>query len=173
MMSMFDAPGFLLKWVALCLLCAPLLLVSYAVAGLFRLWCGTRSYWRDGAWVVVLDERSWFVRRLYSRWGGTALGLAMIAREVGSAALREKIVRHELVHVEQFQGGAVAAWLVAPLWWLGWFGGSWGLLALFLALPFLFYAGSGLAAWLRGESFYAGNSMEESARAQTDNKGDR
>lgn len=130
-----------------------------------------------GGPVLVCELRpdSWPARTWYRPWGATTLGHA-IFYNVGQVEPKDwnSIQQHEHVHVEQFEGIALASFFfglttaitLATLghgvaafvlgtteWWVGYL--LWG-------------ACNWAVAGLRGESVYRGSSHEEGAFAQGD-----
>ena len=91
---------------------------------------------------------------------GITLGHVMII--VGEYADDEGLLRHEMVHVEQFEGTAFTGALLAVL---GWFLGLRWSAAVFFFLPWIHYYANSVVAWLCGRPAYRGNVLEESARA--------
>jgi hypothetical protein len=161
---MSPSPG-LARRALLALVCLPTNLLTWVALAFLRAFAGRSWSWQNGCLVVVLDPATWFSRRLYVGWGGTALGPAAVMLS-GSLdpTFHSTILRHELVHVEQSQAAAIAGLLVAgglvasgACWWAG--------LAAWAVAPWVAYAGAMGAAALRGEPAYLGNHLEEAARA--------
>jgi len=128
---------------------------------------GHRFHWdKRGAFVFELRADSWFYNRFYKGWGGTTFGAVVMGRPGVSVS----VLFHEFVHVEQVQAASLLGLVLgAAALALGFsFLSLWYALAIWLLLPSLQYVAAGTVAVLRGESFYRGNSFEESAYAQQD-----
>lgn len=146
----------------------PLYFGTLAALVIHALW-GSTKWWEGGALFVRLRSDSWPARTWWKGWGGATLGYGVMV----SADANEKIVEHELVHVEQYQaltlGGLWLGLLVfaithSPM----------GLVALFACWSLTVwccYFAATLVALLRSEpNAYRGNTFEEAAYAETEVK---
>lgn len=148
-----------MKRVLLFLVALPALLCLGVVGlGAWALW-GRKLRVERGVLVFELKRMSWFYQTYYRGWGGTTLGYVIMTRPDPA----EDLLDHELVHVEQVEAAGVWGLLVGGL--LALLGHHWLGLTLWAIAPSLQYLGAGIAALLRGESFYRGNHLEEAAYA--------
>lgn len=142
-------------------LCWPLYLGCLVILCVHAMW-GDKLWWRDGILFTRLRPDSWPMRSWYQNWGGTNLGYAIMLAPGGD---NEGTIHHELVHTEQQEGAALAGLMLGivnalivhtvwgvPVFFLCWITTGW-----------LAYLGAMWAAWLRGESMYRGNHLEEGA----------
>jgi hypothetical protein len=138
----------------------PTFLYSIPLFVAWFLW-GHRMRWHRGAFMFELKPGSWPEMTWYREWGGTTLGHVIMLHPDPN----ERLITHELKHVEQFDSQGWA-WLVAGGVLVGLAGlpVAWGL-ALWAAAPGLIYGAAGLVAVFRGEPFYRGNHHEEAAYA--------
>ena len=136
----------------------PVDLGAWLLVVIIRALWGESLRWEHGCLIVRLAPTSWPMRSWYRPWGGTTFGHAMMI-----APRADAVIPHELVHVEQVEAHALAGLVVGIVFAaLGWWPVG---LAIWWALPLLAYASGGVVAVLRGQSFYADNLFERSARA--------
>ena len=135
------------------LVCLPVDLLACVLLLLLRLIYGGEFKVDKGVLILLSKKRFPF-------FAGITLGHAMIIE--GEYADDEGLLRHELVHVEQFEGTAFTGALLAVL--CGFLGLRWSILA-FLYLPWIHYYANSAVAWLCGRPVYRGNVLEKSARA--------
>ena len=146
---------------------APTLVMALIPLPVWLLW-GRRLRWVDGtahregscgAFVFELKPDGWFYRTFYQGWGGTTFGHVIMT----APDPRPELLRHEFVHVEQFDANAL--WGLALGVLLTVLGHPLVGLAGWAAAPAAQYSAAGIVAVLRGESFYGGNVNEEAAYA--------
>lgn len=132
-------------------------LLLFSLAG--ALW-GIAPFWSDGSLIVTLRGGSWPVRTWYKPWGGTTLGHIILLNGARPQERMARVLRHERVHVEQFESNAVLAFIFALsiLWWSRPLA-----LLVWITLPWAIYGAGMLCAVLRGEKIYRGNHLEEAA----------
>lgn len=147
--------------------CIPGDIVGYLLISLLWLFFGEGIKKYSGFW-VQLKPTSWFVRNLYTKWRGTALchgGILFVSKEQEMVVLK-----HELVHVEQFE---VLQFFCFFLWLFNLFislitqsNYPWIYSLVFWALSWPFVnLSSSIVALLRNEPVYRGSSLEEAAYA--------
>jgi len=137
---------------------------------MYALW-GTKRHWTSGCLCIEFKKDSWPMRTWYRKWGGTTLGHTIIyatGRSGKPGIVDTKIERHEFVHVHQFEAMQLLSfiftiWNVSTGFELV---SDWPLLLTYFAGAPIAYLASMIQAWLRGESPYKDNIMEESAYAQ-------
>lgn len=125
------------------------------------LW-GDKPHWKDGVLTTNFRADSWIMKNWFKNWAGSTLGHSVFMAPTNSSDA-SVTWKHELVHVEQFQvRGMIGTFILLAVVWWNW----WLALILWALLPTMSYLAAGLVALLRGESFYRGNTDEESAYAQ-------
>ena len=124
---------------------------------------GARLQWDRGVLFLHCRPDSWFSK---SQWAGQCWGHGIIL----SSQATEQTIRHELIHTEQIEAGAVSGLFVA-LCMLPVFaalvpiGSAFALATLiWAALPYVAYGSGAIVALLRGKDGYRGNHAEEAAR---------
>lgn len=168
------------------------LTVAWPAILLIRLFWGKELRWEtppEGAGGPVLTcelragswpAETWYVHHVVDgvkrTWGGTTLGHAIFyGVDIRRAGEWVHIQKHEHVHVEQYEGHCVAAFVVSLIVWivlaaLGHFTAAfvtW--ICLWWSCSYLVSFGANwLTAFLRGENFYRGSSHEESAYSQAE-----
>lgn len=148
--------------VFLYLITLPSNLVGWLLVTILGLAWGNGLRWKDWVLTTTLKPGSWPMTTWFKNWGGSTTGHAVFLAPMNE--YEEKLVwSHELVHVEQIQGRALAGVIVA-LCVVGW--SWWMALILWALMPPIVYLCSGLVALMRGEHFYQGNHEEESANSQ-------
>ncbi len=153
-----------MKRLLLFALCLPADIVAWSIVLFCRLFWGSNLRWRaPGALTMNFLPDSWPMRTWYKSWGGTTFGHGMILYPDPI----EKTLKHEFVHVKQFEGSCLVAALTALLLLIT--GAGWLTIAPVLTLHwFARVLTANAAAWLRGESFYRGSIEEEAAYALQD-----
>lgn len=144
------------------LITLPINIVGWLTVLVCRLAWGQDLKWKDNVLTMTFKSDSWMMKNWYKNWGGSTIGHAVImapADEFGT----KHVWNHELVHVEQMQAGGLLGFIlalcVAPFcWWLA--------IIIWAVTPSLSYLCGSLVSLIRGETFYKGNTNEESARAQ-------
>lgn len=136
---------------------------------LIRAILGKESTWVEGWW-VILREDSFFVKKLYRNYGGTTFGHGGILRGSVNSVATANTLKHELVHVEQFEATMLTGFVITialtvtllamgitPVWWIS--------VALWVLSWPIAYSCAALQAVVRGEPGYKGSTLEESAYA--------
>lgn len=145
-------------------------LISFTLTLLIRLMWGRTLFWADGLW-TELREYSWPRRTWYKGFGGTTFCHGGFV----SYDMRDRVIPHELHHVEQIEARMLAGFVLGltsaaiTLW----FGASNLHAILALEVPWfgswiVNYLASLAQAYLRGEDPYRGSHLEEAAYALTD-----
>lgn len=142
------------------ILCWPLFLGTLVALVVRALW-GASMRWDNAVLVTVLSEKSWPMRSWYKSWGGTCFGYGIMLAPNQAPS----VLAHELHHVEQNEAASIGGLILGLIVLL--LTRSWeGLGAVFLCWitsPWFAYIGATITAWLRGESPYRGNHLEEGA----------
>jgi hypothetical protein len=152
------------------IVCVPADLIGWLFVCLISLLWGYGLRVRHGVLYTELRGKSWPMRTWYRNWGATTFGHAMI---FGTSWPGTVVVwNHELVHVEQFEGACIhglvvtSAVFASTILGVRW---TWYVLGgIALLNGALNYFSAGLAALLRGESYYRGNVLEEAAYDATE-----
>jgi hypothetical protein len=140
-------------------------LMWLAIVIVRALW-GRSMRWSHGVVVVHLAHDSWPLNQTkkfggwYAKWGGTAIGHAVMINGAMSGDQIATVMSHELIHVEQFESHGLATIALvlafAPF--------TWPLaLVVWLVFPWVLYGAGMLTALLRGEDPYRGSHLEEAA----------
>ncbi len=131
------------------------LLVGFPAGLIARAAWGTSSAFHDGAWWVTVKRASW-LGRTFVAWGAVTMGHVVVVFDDQTGETN----RHELTHVRQEEGNALAGavLLLVLVWWV-----PLQAVLVWVTMPWLVYLASGLHGLLTGRGFYAGNDLEIAA----------
>lgn len=130
---------------------------------------GTKLHWQNGLWCEL--KRGSVVSRIW-KCSGVTLGHGGIYNYgcSGGDGVDTKTERHELIHVEQYEVSMLVSFVAGNfIFWSDVSLASLTIGSMFWTLGWgIVYGASMLQAWLRGENYYRGNIMEESAYSQAE-----
>lgn len=145
-------------------------IVAVIMVLVIRVLWGARLNVEHGCITVTLASTSWPMRTWYRGWGGTTFCHAMMFAPM-TPELRERVMAHELVHVEQIEARMVVGFLFGAMVMatghvvVGLL--AWGMSSI------LNYWAASLVAVLRGRGPYTGNLYERAAYDRVEKSGTR
>jgi len=149
-----------IKRVVLRTVCFPQDLIGLIALSVVCLVGGFRLFCIHGVFSVELDVRTWLGRK-YAGWGGTTFSPHCVM--FGNGQVRDDVIKHELVHCEQYEAAAVASAALAAGVWLVTGHALYAASQCVLA-PWVIMGAAYATAWLRNEeSVYRGAHIEEAA----------
>jgi hypothetical protein len=145
-------------------------LIGYLIALLMYVIFGGKLIWENGLWCAVLDASLW-CRKIAKGFAGGAVGHGGWFRMslIGGDGIDTELETHEHLHVEQYEVVMLLVFIVLIGWTiravhLGTLAATWSILLGYWAIGgFLGTVAAWAVAWMRGESMYRGNMMEEGA----------
>lgn len=145
-------------------------LIGYLIALVMYAIFGGKLIWENGLWCAVPDESLW-CRKIAKGFSGGTVGHGgwLRMRLIGGDGIDTELESHEHLHVEQYEVVMLLVFVILIGWtiqaiYLGTIAAMWPLLLVYWALGGLLgTVAAWIVAWLRGESMYRGNTMEEGA----------
>ena len=156
-----------ISFLVLYLVSLPANLLSFLVVGVFirALWGRDTFRVRGSLWIDL--RMSWLASRPFFReFSAITLGHVVLAEPLTAPLIaQKKLLRHELVHIEQYEALHLLLAVVNGAWLLS--GGPlWTALTVQALGGYAAFLLTNIAAWLRREPLYSGSHLEEGAPAQ-------